>query len=136
VGSGHRIARLAHLENWRTKSHAHNSAINLTLGGSGIPYVMMTPPDSPSAGEIVKYVFGFDFNKDAPRILQTSGIYKESSMSFMAGILMFVALYVAARWMAQTDLQLLRIILRSASARARYDAGTLEYLTVRRGTRR
>jgi hypothetical protein len=49
---------------------------------------------------------------------------------------MFVALYVAARWMTQTDPQLLRIILRSASARARYDAGTLEYLTVRRGARR
>ena len=61
-----------------------NSAINLTLGASAIPYVFMTPPDTPSAGEIVRYVFGFDFNKDAPRILQTSGIYKESSMSFMA----------------------------------------------------
>jgi type IV secretory pathway TrbD component len=54
----------------------------------------------------------------------------------LAGILMFVALYVAARWMAQTDPQLLRIILRAASARARYDAGTLEYLTVRQGARR
>ena len=50
----------------------------------------------------------------------------------LAGILMFVALYVAARWMTQTDPQLLRIILRSASARGRYDAGTLEYLTARR----
>jgi type IV secretory pathway TrbD component len=54
----------------------------------------------------------------------------------LAGILMFVALYVAARWMTQTDPQLLRIILRSASARVRYDAGTLEYLTVRRGAGR
>ena len=54
----------------------------------------------------------------------------------LAGILMFVALYVAARWMTQTDPQLLRIILRSASARARYDAGKLEYLTVRRGAGR
>ena len=54
----------------------------------------------------------------------------------LAGILMFVALYVAARWMTQTDPQLLRIILRSASARVRFDAGTLEYLTVRRGARR
>ena len=54
----------------------------------------------------------------------------------LAGILMFVALYVAARWMTQTDPQLLRIILRSASARVRYDAGTLAYLTVRRGAGR
>ena len=70
--------------NRRTNPTHTNSAINLTLGASAIPYVFMTPPDSPSAGEIAKYVFGFDFNKDAPRIFQTSGIYKESSMSFMA----------------------------------------------------
>ena len=54
----------------------------------------------------------------------------------LAGILMFVALYGAARWMTQTDSQLLRIILRSGSARVRYDAGTLESLPVRRSARR
>jgi type IV secretory pathway TrbD component len=51
----------------------------------------------------------------------------------LAGILMGMALYGAARWMTQTDPQWLRIILRSASARVRYDAGTLECLPVRRG---
>ena len=54
----------------------------------------------------------------------------------LAGILMFLALYVAARWMTQTDRQLLRIVLRSASARVRYDAGTLDYLIVHRRARR
>jgi type IV secretory pathway TrbD component len=54
----------------------------------------------------------------------------------LAGILMFLALYVAARWITQTDPQILRIVLRSASARVRYDAGTLNYLTVHRRARR
>jgi type IV secretory pathway TrbD component len=50
----------------------------------------------------------------------------------LAGLLMFFVLYLAARWMTQTDRQLLRIILRSASAKVRYDPGTLEYVCVRR----
>lgn len=53
----------------------------------------------------------------------------------LAGLLMFLVLYVAARWMMQTDPQLLRIILRSASARVRYDAGTFDYVTVRSARR-
>src|SRR5579864_4159990 len=54
----------------------------------------------------------------------------------LAAILMFLALYVAARWITQTDPQIRRIVLRSASARVRYDAGTLNYLTVHRRARR
>jgi type IV secretory pathway TrbD component len=50
----------------------------------------------------------------------------------LAGILMFLVLFLAARWMTQTDRQLLRIILRSASAKVRYDASTLEYVSVQR----
>src|SRR5258705_43753 len=48
------------------------------------------------------------------------------------GLLMFVALYLTARWATQHDPQLLRIILRSASARRWYDPAKLSYLTVRR----
>jgi hypothetical protein len=43
----------------------------------------------------------------------------------LAGMLMFLTLFLAARWITQTDRQLLRIILRSASAKVRYDSGTL-----------
>jgi type IV secretory pathway TrbD component len=52
--------------------------------------------------------------------------------SLLAGLLMFVALYLGARWVTQRDPQLLRIVLRSASARRRYDAGKFEYLSVTR----
>jgi hypothetical protein len=41
-----------------------------------------------------------------------------------------VVLYAAARWLTQTDPQLVRILFRSAGAKARYDAGTLAYVRV------
>ena len=54
--------------------------------------------------------------------------------SLLAGLLMFLALYLGARWVTQRDPQLLRIVLRSATARRRYDPGKFEYLAVvRRG---
>jgi type IV secretory pathway TrbD component len=52
--------------------------------------------------------------------------------SLLAGLLMFLALYLGARWVTQRDPQLLRIVLRSAMARPRYDQGKFEYLTVNR----
>ena len=55
--------------------------------------------------------------------------------SLLAGLLMFLALYLGARWVTQRDPQLLRIVLRSASARPRYDPGKVAYLTVRRRAR-
>jgi type IV secretory pathway TrbD component len=54
----------------------------------------------------------------------------------LAGLVMFLVLYLGARQLTQTDPQLLRILLRSASARVRYDAGTLDYVMVRRSGRR
>src|ERR1700674_5078085 len=56
--------------------------------------------------------------------------------SLLAGLLMFLALYPGARWVTQRDPQLLRIVLRSATARPRYDPGTFAYLTVQRKDRR
>jgi type IV secretory pathway TrbD component len=53
----------------------------------------------------------------------------------LAGLLMGLALYVAARWVTQRDPQLLRIVLRSATARRRYDPGKVAYITVRRRRR-
>jgi type IV secretory pathway TrbD component len=52
----------------------------------------------------------------------------------LAGLLMGLVLYLAARWVTQRDPQLLRIVLRSATARRRYDPGKLAYITVRRRT--
>jgi type IV secretory pathway TrbD component len=52
--------------------------------------------------------------------------------SLFGGLLMFSALYVAARWVTHADSQLLRILLRSSTSRARYDPGTLEYFRVDR----
>ncbi len=53
--------------------------------------------------------------------------------SLLGGLLMFVVLYASARWVTQRDPQLLRIVLRSATARRLYDPGKVSYITVRRG---
>ena len=52
--------------------------------------------------------------------------------SLFGGLLMFLALYVGARWVTQRDPQLLRIVLRSATARPLYDSGKVSYVAVRR----
>jgi type IV secretory pathway TrbD component len=52
--------------------------------------------------------------------------------SLLAGLLMFLTLYLGARSVTQRDPQLLRIVLRSAAARRRYDPGKFEYLTIKR----
>ena len=50
--------------------------------------------------------------------------------SLLAGLVMFLTLYLAARWITQRDPQLIRIILRGATARRRYDPGKLAYVMV------
>ena len=61
-----------------------NNAINLTLGVTAVPYVFVTPPDAISANDLVRYMLNFNFDLDAPRIFQTSGIYTQSSVEFMS----------------------------------------------------
>jgi type IV secretory pathway TrbD component len=56
--------------------------------------------------------------------------------SLLAGILMFLALYIAARHVSQKDPQLIRIMLRSAGARPLYDPGKLDAIVVERGQHR
>ena len=56
--------------------------------------------------------------------------------SLLAGVVMFLALYLAARGMAQIDPQWLRIVLRSATARVHYDPATLAEVRVIRSARR
>src|SRR6187399_1892227 len=42
--------------------------------------------------------------------------------SFLAGSLLFVALYACARWSTVHDPQMLHVLLRASQARTRYDA--------------
>lgn len=60
-----------------------NNALNLTLGGGSLPLVFVTPPDAVPVTQLAAYVFGFDFDRDAPRIYARSGPYTQSSMEFM-----------------------------------------------------
>lgn len=60
-----------------------NTAFNLTLGGGAVPLVFVTPPAVTPATGLEGYIFGFNFDTDAPKIFQTAGIYTESSMQFM-----------------------------------------------------
>ena len=46
--------------------------------------------------------------------------------SFLAGLLMFGALYGFAVWISSHDSEMLRIVLASANARRRYDPGKHE----------
>jgi type IV secretory pathway TrbD component len=46
--------------------------------------------------------------------------------SFAAGCVLFLVLYIFAWWSTSRDPQMLRILLRSAPARARYDAAKID----------
>ena len=63
-----------------------NTALNLTLGGGSLPHVFVTPPDVTPLADLEAYIFGFNFDTDAPKIFQTSGIYTQSSMQFMTAL--------------------------------------------------
>jgi feruloyl esterase len=67
-----------------------NSRI-VTLGGPSLPYIFMTPPDEvagatpdQNALAVYDYLLNYDLDANASRIDETSGIYTESSMQFMA----------------------------------------------------
>ncbi len=50
--------------------------------------------------------------------------------SFLAGLLMFVALYGSFLWTTRHDPQMLRIVIASAKARRRYDPGKRDRMIV------
>jgi type IV secretory pathway TrbD component len=56
--------------------------------------------------------------------------------SLLAGAVMFVTLFTAARFVAQRDPQLIQIVLRSATARPIYDPAKLARITVVRSRQR
>jgi type IV secretory pathway TrbD component len=55
--------------------------------------------------------------------------------SFLAGCLLFAALYAFAAWSTKYDPQMLQILFRSGVSRARYDAARPEGVSRSRGAR-
>src|SRR5271165_5631777 len=54
--------------------------------------------------------------------------------SLLGGVLMFLLLYLAARWATTTDPQILRFILSATKLKTQYDPSKLAPITVRRKT--
>jgi type IV secretory pathway TrbD component len=52
--------------------------------------------------------------------------------SLLGGLLMFIALYLFARWATITDAQILRILLNSSKFKVRYDPAKRADFTLRR----
>ena len=52
--------------------------------------------------------------------------------SLLGGLLMFLLLYVLARWATQTDPQILRFLLTAARLRSQYDPAKFTPIAVRR----
>lgn len=55
--------------------------------------------------------------------------------SLFGGLLMFLLLYVMARWATKTDPQILKLLLASAKSRSQYDPAKFSPVTVRRVNR-
>ena len=54
--------------------------------------------------------------------------------SLLGGVLMFLLLYLAARWATNTDPQILRFILSATKLKTQYDPSKLAPITVHRKT--
>jgi type IV secretory pathway TrbD component len=52
--------------------------------------------------------------------------------SLLSGLLMFIALYLFARWATATDAQILRILLNSSKFKIRYDPAKRSEIILRR----
>jgi type IV secretory pathway TrbD component len=64
-------------------------------------------------------------------LMMGAGVFNVLKTLF-GGLLMFMLLYIAARWATQTDPQILRFVLNSAKTRTQYDPMKLSPVTVRR----
>src|ERR1700690_1543887 len=51
--------------------------------------------------------------------------------SLVSGIVMFLALFLAARWVTFIDIQMLRILLNSTKYKSQYDAGKRERFRIK-----
>jgi type IV secretory pathway TrbD component len=54
--------------------------------------------------------------------------------SLLGGVLMFLLLYVAARWATNTDPQILRLLLAAAKFKAQYDPAKFSPIAIRRAS--
>lgn len=54
--------------------------------------------------------------------------------SFMGGVLIFLFLFLLARWATATDPQILRLLFLAAKLRKQYDPAKFEPVSVTRGT--
>ena len=54
--------------------------------------------------------------------------------SLLGGILMFLLLYVCARWATNTDPQILRFMLSAAKFKAQYDPAKFRAIAIRRAS--
>ena len=52
--------------------------------------------------------------------------------SLAGGLIVFLALYAAARWLTATDPHLLRVLFNAGTVRTEYDPATLAPVTIRR----
>ena len=52
--------------------------------------------------------------------------------SLLGGLLMFLLLYIVARWATKTDPQILKLFLASAKSRSQYDPAKFSPATIRR----
>ena len=55
--------------------------------------------------------------------------------SLVGGLIVFLALYAAARWLTATDPHLLRVLFNAGTVRTEYDPATLAPVTIRRRRR-
>ena len=64
-------------------------------------------------------------------LMMAAGVFNLLKTLF-GGLLMFMLLYIVARWATQTDPQILRFVLNSAKTRTQYDPMKFSPVTVRR----
>jgi hypothetical protein len=57
-----------------------NNATSVTRSGGALSIIFVTPPEPVPIDQLPAYIFGFDFDRDAPKIYARSGIYTESSI--------------------------------------------------------
>jgi len=91
------------------------------------------PSELPPAGRVVFHPVYRSLNKiltigGAERRLFLGAAFTGAATfnffgSLLGGAVMFVVLYVAARWATVTDPQILRVLLNSSKAKAQYDPG-------------
>ena len=71
------------------------AAQSIGLGGASVPFLFRTPPNAPTAGGVsvtgaaaapdalMPFILSYSFDRDAPLIFATGGIYRESAAEFM-----------------------------------------------------